>query len=192
MTGRYLNNSYIYSKYKTLILKKVIFSILFHKDMSWICLNLFNFSFSSIRKLHDDAFKQGHKIKYVRDKWIQLICNYGTDRMVATNKYFEHFYPKMPSFIRFWNHWDHQFWMWKRAFEVYSTTDISKTVCQVVNVFPLIQSVYKWLSAEEIWKARTAYFLRKWICKNALCGTFWLQFQIFRGSKNDVPLSRFF
>ena len=26
---------------------------------------------------------------------------YGTDRMFATNKYFEHFYPKMPSFIRF-------------------------------------------------------------------------------------------
>ena len=107
------------------------------------------------------------------------------------NKYFEHFYPKMPSFIRFWNHWDHQFWMWKRAFEVYSTTDISKTVCHVVNVFPLIQSFYKWLSAEEIWKARTAYLLRKWKCKMLYVALFGFSFKFLGGQKMTFPFLDF-
>ena len=120
-----------------------------------------------------------------------MICNNETDRMVATNKYFEHFYPKMPSFIRFWNHWDHQFWMWKRAFEVYSTTDISKTVCHVVNVFPLIQSFYKWLSAEEIWKARTAYLLRKWKCKMLYVALFGFSFKFLGGQKMTFPFLDF-
>ena len=35
----------------------------------------------------------------------------------------------------FWNHWYHQFLIWKRAFQVHLTSDISKTVYLVVNVF---------------------------------------------------------
>ena len=97
----------------------------------------------------------------------------------------------MPSFIRFWNHWDHQFWMWKRAFEVYSTTDISKTVRQVANVFPSIQSFYKWLSAEEIWKARTAYLLRKWICKMLYVAHFGFSFKFLGGQKMTFPFLDF-
>ena len=75
----------------------------------------------------------------------------------------------------------------KEHFEVYSTADIFKTVCQVVNVFPSIQSFYKWLSAEEIWKARTAYLLRKWICKMLYVAHFGFSFKFLGGQKWRSP-----
>ena len=111
--------------------------------------------------------------------------------MVAKNKYFEHFYPKMPSFIRFWNHWNHQFWMWKRAFQVYLTADISKKVCLAVNVFPSIQSLYQELSEEEIWKTGTANCLRKWICKMLYVALFGFSLRFLGGQKMTFPFLDF-
>ena len=62
---------------------------------------------------------------------------------------------------------------------------------QVVNVFPSIQSFYKWLSAEEIWKAQTAYLLRKWICKMLYVAHFGFSFKFLGGQKMTFPFLDF-
>ena len=114
--------------------------------------------------------------------------------MVAKNKYFEHFILKCQVLLGF-EITDIMFWMSKRAFQVYLTADISKTVCLAINVFPSMQSLYKGLSAKEIWKTGTAKCLRKWICKMLYVALFCFCFRFLGGQKMTFPFldfSRFF